>query len=152
VNEIHQIVPAAPKALWFFAAIFLLLFSMAALFGWFAWSSLRTTFALTDNELRIRSALYGRSIPYDRLDAGTASIIDLGTQPEYRLTARTNGIGMPGYGAGWFQRRGGGKVLAFVTSTRQVVHVPTRDGYELYLSVREAERFLTSLQQRPDSP
>jgi hypothetical protein len=71
--------------------------------------------------------------------------VDLRGVSEYRLRIRTNGVGLPGYRAGWFRLRSGEKALVFVTDLEQLVYVPTREGYSVLLSVVAPEEFLEAL-------
>ena len=58
---------------------------------------------------------------------------------------KTNGVGLPGYQAGWFRLRRGGKALLFVTDRTRVVFVPTNEGYSVLLSVPDPDVFLRTL-------
>ncbi len=146
--DVFHIVPAPARTLWLFAAIGALLLAMTLLFAWFAYSSVNTKFEVSDAGLRIRSALYGRAIPASQLRASEARVVNLGQEVPLQPSWRTNGIGMPGYGAGWFRLRGGGRALAFLTSRDRVVHVPTTAGYDLLLSTSDPNGLVAALQGR----
>lgn len=154
MTEIFPIAPAAGRTLWFFALIGGLLLALTALFAWLAYASVAARFELSDGGLRIRSAVYGRTIRADALRVAEARVVNLGEEPQLQFSLRTNGIGMPGYGAGWSRLRGGGRALAFLTRGEGVVHIPTREGYDVMLSPREPHAFLSSVQRlrRADSP
>ena len=64
---------------------------------------------------------------------------------EFKPIRRTNGIGLPGYSAGWFKLANGEKALLFVTDRGKVVYMPTTDGYSVLLSTVNPEEFLESL-------
>lgn len=147
--EVFQIVPASGRTMGYFAAIALLMLGMAAMFGYFALASRSARFELSSQGLAIRSAAYGRTLPASALIPEQATVVDLRTNRELQPTLRTNGIGMPGYAAGWFRLRKGEKALLFVTDPSRVIYLPTREGYSVLMSVTEPERFIEALRAAP---
>jgi hypothetical protein len=145
MHDVFYIVPAPGRAIAFFGVIGALFASMLVLFAVFAYASLAARFEITDDGLRIRSALYGRTIPAASLVVDEARIVDM--REELQPTIRTNGIGLPGYAAGWFRVRNQGRALLFVTDRRRVVNIPTTEGYAVMLSVQQPEAFLRRLQE-----
>jgi hypothetical protein len=123
----------------------LLLGGILALFTYFAYGSRNSRVELHTDSLRIRAPMYGRTVRFADLEIGRAQIVDLEKQSEHGLSWRTNGMGLPGYQAGWFRTRAGEKALAFVTDRRQVVYLPTRQEYSMLLSVKNPEAFLAAL-------
>jgi hypothetical protein len=55
------------------------------------------------------------------------------------------GLGLPGYGAGWFRLAGGERALAFVTDRTRLAYVPTTAGYGLLLSVDDPDGLVAAL-------
>ena len=111
-----------------------------------------TRFTVNDNTLGIKRALYGKSIAISSLDLQNTQVLDL-TQDNnkpLRPIIRTNGIGLPFYQAGWFRLRNRGKALLFTTNMKNVIHIPTSEGYALMLSVDDTEKFLASLKLAND--
>jgi hypothetical protein len=96
--------------------------------------------------VRIRSTLFGRTIPLSQLDLPKARGVDIATSPELRPKWRTMGIGLPGYKAGWFRLQNGEKALLFVTDSKRAVYVPTKDDYALIVSPADPAAFLASLE------
>jgi len=143
--EVFHIVPASGRALGFFAGFGVLMLGMAAMFGYFAVASRTARFELSAQGLAIHSAPYGRTLPASALLPEQATLVDLRSDRELQPTLRTNGIGLPGYAAGWFRLRKGEKALLFVTDPSRVVYLPTREGYSVLLSVAEPERFIEAL-------
>lgn len=137
--------PAPPRALWFLGVIALLLLGLLLLFAYFAYSSRATRYEVSAAGLSIRGTLYGRSLPWSSLQVEDARVVDLKEAPEFQPNLRTNGLGLPGYQAGWFRLRRAGKGLVFLTDRSRVVVVPTTLGYTLLLSAREPERLLEAL-------
>lgn len=145
MKELFPMIPASAKALWFFGAILLFLLALFGLFSYIAYSSRSVEFELSKAGLRIRGGLYARMIPAGSLISAESRQIDLLEATSYKPRVRTNGIGLPGYAAGWFRLRNGEKALLFVTDQSSVVYVATREGYSVLMSVEEPETFLQSL-------
>ena len=125
----------------------LVLGGMILLLASFAFALRYVKFEVTPEGLAIRGDLYGRHLASESLLPREARAVDLTVSPEYRPVLRTNGIGLPGYGSGWFQLGNGEKALIFVTDKHRVVYIPTREGYVVLLSVAEPEKFLETLRK-----
>lgn len=145
MSDVFQLVPASDKTLWVLGGIALLLIGLLCLLGYLAYSSRHVRFEISPEGLTISDRLYGRTISAESLVVEEARRVDLRGVSEYRLRIRTNGVGLPGYRAGWFRLRSGEKALVFVTDLEQVVYVPTREGYSVLLSVVAPEEFLEAL-------
>ena len=144
MSQIFPMVPASGKALWVIAVIVV---PLAALFGYIAYASRHARFEVSETGLRIHGGLYGRTVPAASLVCNGAKAVDLKADPSLKPALRTNGIGLPGYQAGWFQLKNGEKALVFLTSRSSVAYIPTRDGYALLLSVRNVPAFLSSVRK-----
>ena len=123
-----------------------------ALPGWLAWGrrlaerwGAGTAYEVSDAGLRVRGTLYGRRVPGAALRPDAARAVDLAAEPALAPVRRTNGLGLPGYGAGWFRLASGERALAFLTDPARVVHVPTTAGYALLLSVDDPGGFVRAL-------
>jgi len=106
------------------------------------YSSRNAAFTISSEGVRITRDIYGRNIPASLINAAETRVVDLNSDPQLGLTWKTNGISLPGYHAGWFRTKGGGKALAFVTDKSRVAAVPTLDGYTLLVSVPSPENFV----------
>lgn len=122
-----------------------LMAALALMFAWFMWSASNATAAIRDGALHIQVPLYGRSIAIADLDLDAARVVDVDKSSPLRPRMRTNGIGLPGYGVGWFRLRDGSKALMAMTSRRNMLYLPTRHDYVLLLSVADPERLLAQL-------
>ena len=151
MEEVFTIAPVTTKPLWVVAGIGILLLTLLLLFTSFAHSSRATRFEISAQGLTIRSTVYGRSVPWASLDTEQARVVNLRESPDLQPTVRTNGLGLPGYQAGWFRLRRAGKGLLFVTDPSRVVAIPTREGYTLLLSVGEPGAFVESLRRAAGS-
>src|SRR6185295_19363786 len=93
-------------SLWLIAAA---LVATALMFVLVAWSATHGSFTVSDHTLQLRIPIYGRSIPIANLDLARARVLDADDAVAIRDSRRTNGIGMPGYAAGWFKLASGSK-------------------------------------------
>jgi hypothetical protein len=145
--ELFTIPPASAKPLWVVAAIGALLLSLLLFFAYVVYASRATQYEISRDGLAVRRTPYGRTIPWPSLDVAQARVVDLRNVSELRPTLRTNGIGLPGYQAGWFRLGERGRGLLFVTDPSRVVALPTRDGFTLLLSVQEPAAFLEAIRR-----
>jgi len=148
MKDVFPIIPAGSATLWVLLAIGVLLLAGVACFAFIAYSSRHSAVEVSDAGLRIQALFYGREIPFSSLLTEAARPLDLSRESEYAPVLRTNGIGLPGYSAGWFKLRNGQKALAFVTDRRRVAMIPTRDKYLLMVSVPDPAAFLEALRRR----
>lgn len=147
MRYVFPMIPAGAGSLWFLAGISAFLLTLVALFGYVAWSSRRTEFALTPNGLRLRGDVYVRFVPAGMLVSREARAVDLRIERELYPVRRRLGTGLPGFAAGWFRLRNGEKALVYVTDRARVVYLPTRAGYSLLLSVAQPEEFVRRLRE-----
>ncbi len=129
----------------FFAALGLLTFALFLSIAYMGFSSMGSRFVISDSALRISNTFYGRSIPLSSINTDGVAIVNMKGDRAYKPTLRTNGIGMPGYAAGWFRLREKGKALLFVTDRENVVYLPTSEGYSVLLSVDRPREFMEAL-------
>lgn len=147
MSEIFSIAPAPARSLWSLAAIAALLLGLLLLFGYLAAASRFTRYEISPHGIAIRGTPYGRELPWSSVVVDQARAVDLAAAPELRPTMRTNGVGLPGYQAGWFGLRGAGRGLLFLTDRSRVVVLPTRLGYTLLLSASEPQRLVDAIRR-----
>jgi hypothetical protein len=123
----------------------LLPLAIAALMGYVAYSTRHVRFEVSEASLRIRGDLFGRQIPRSSLRVADAQIIDLKSEKKHRPILRTMGVGLPGYGSGWFRLQDGSKGLLFLTDPSRAVYLPTTEAYTLLISPADPEGFLAAL-------
>ncbi len=140
-----SITPASATPFIAISAIGILLVLLIGLLAFTGYSARNAKFEVSDQGLRIRGAIYGRFIPKEEIIEDGVKIINLNTQTEYNPRIRTNGVGLPGYGEGWFKLKNGEKALLFVTDRSKVVYVPTSKDYSVLLSVSNADEFCQSI-------
>jgi hypothetical protein len=148
MKDVFPIIPAGGGPLWVLLVIGGLMLAVVAFFAFIAYGSRHSAVEVSDAGLRIQALFYGREIPFSSLLIEAARPLDLAREKEYAPVLRTNGIGLPGYRAGWFKLRNGHKALAFVTDQRRVALIPTRDGYLVMVSVPDPAAFLDTLRRR----
>ncbi|MBK8738096.1 MAG: hypothetical protein IPM02_00440 [Betaproteobacteria bacterium] len=97
----------------------------------------RRALLLTDKELIVRAGFYGRTLPRSSLRPEAALEVSLLEYRELGPLWRTNGIGLPGFKAGWFRLRNREKALVLLTDPFRVTYLPTSEGYALLVSTSE---------------
>jgi Bacterial PH domain len=146
MKQVFDMIPPTGSGLSIFSGgIFFLLAGALALFAYIIYSSWHIRFEVSPGVLKIRGGLYGRSVPLSDLVLDRARMLNLQEDTEYGLSWRTNGIGLPGYKAGWFKLKNGEKALVFITDPRRVAYVPTRRNFALMVSVASPAGFLDAL-------
>jgi hypothetical protein len=148
METVYSIVPASGRIYWLLVPIFLLLIGVMAIMGVTALGAQQSRVVLTDDTLRIRGDLYGRSIPIELLNVDSARVVDLRGEPSLQPVSRRMGTGMPGYSAGWFRLRNGARALVYLTARDRVAYVTVADGYVLLLSLRDPDAMIRDLRRR----
>jgi len=139
-----ELTPPSSGTLAVLGLIATLLVVTATLFVWITWSASHSSISIRDRSLKIDIPVYGRTIPIANLDLAGAQVLSLDESSDVRTVMRTNGIGLPGYAAGWFKLASGRKALLGVTSG-PVLYIPTSEGYSVLLSVKHPDVALQKL-------
>ena len=139
-----ELTPPSSGTLAVLGLIATLLVVTATLFVWITWSASHSSISIRDRSLKIDIPVYGRTIPIANLDLAGAQVLSLDERSDVRTVMRTNGIGLPGYAAGWFKLASGRKALLGVTSG-PVLYIPTSEGYSVLLSVKHPDVALQKL-------
>jgi len=151
MERIFGIIPAASGAyafIWIFSVVMgLILVGVIVMFALFGYQAGHAIFTVTDQGLRIGPGFYGRFIPREQIDAAGVRLVNLNLEPGYKTKWRTNGVGLPGYNAGWFRLQNKEKALLFVTDKTSVVYIPTTENYSVMLSVKDADEFIDLLRR-----
>jgi hypothetical protein len=112
---------------------------------WAVSSGRNARFEIRDRQLIIHGGMYGRTLYLSDLDLDHARPVDLTTDPVVALQSRRNGLALPGLQCGWFRLRNKEKALVFITDPTRAAYIPTRQGYALLFSLRDAKRFIDTL-------
>ena len=137
-----QITPTSPGSTLFLVGLTVLMAVMAIGFGWLTVSATRPSVVVNESELVLRAPFYGRSIALSDVRLEQARVLNMDSTVDVRPTRRTNGLGLPGLGLGWFKLANGEKALVALSDRRRVVYVPTDQGYSLLFSLERPEAFL----------
>jgi len=100
-----------------------------------------SSLTVTDKELIIKSALYGKKIPLENVMLNEAMVLDLNENREYAVSHRTSGMHLPGIMLGWMRLKNKEKALAFVTDNSRVVLIPTKE-FLILFSMNNADEFI----------
>lgn len=147
MRQVFSLVPADMSPIWILWVAIPMLILFSVLHVVISRQPERIRLTVTQEGLEVTGGWYKRFIGLDKLNVDGAQPLDLRQAEEYRLKWRTNGIGMPGYKAGWFRLRNGEKAVVFITDQSQVVYVPTTEGYAVMASVPDARGVIGALQQ-----
>ena len=143
--NVFPIAPAASRYFWFLIPVLAILVAAMVLIVTSVRGARASTFEIRPDGLALHGDLYGRFIPKGQLQVAFARRVnpngDEGLLPKWRRI----GTGLPGYQAGWFRLRNGGKALLYLTDRSRAVYVPTTAGYSLLLSPADPDAFLDRL-------
>lgn len=110
------------------------------------YSARHATAEVNDSAL-VLTGEYARNIALQDLNLAKAQVVNLAERSDLSPDARTNGVGLPGYQAGWFKLHNGQKALLHLTARDRVVYLPTKEGYAVLLSVTDPGGLLDSLRK-----
>jgi len=103
-------------------------------------------YTLTAETLTIHDRLYPVTLAASSVDVSQIRIVDVSSDPEWRLTARTNGFANSHYRSGWFRAANGQKVrLYLANSSRVVLLPPTGGGAPVLYQAGDPEKFISEL-------
>lgn len=82
------------------------------------------------------------------VDVEHVKVVDIRTDPHWKLTARTDGIGLKHYKSGWFRVSGGEKVRMYRTTRQRLVLLPPKgQNPPVLLEVKQPEAFIREVRQ-----
>ena len=141
---------AQPKGLQNFIPIIIfviiILFLISLIVG-FLYSMKNTSISINDNEIIIKTFLYGRKILITDVLANEIKTIDLNQNSEYKISVRINGISLPNFHLGWMRLKNGEKALVFLTNREKVLLLPTKN-YLVLFSMERTEEFINALKSK----
>jgi hypothetical protein len=106
---------------------------------------MKNTAVRVDNGvMTIKALLYGKKVPIKEIDINGVRRLNLHEDKDYHVTIRTNGIGLPGYKAGWMKLKNGRKAFVHLTDNTRVVLLPT-EKYDILLSIDDFEGLKAAL-------
>ena len=99
-----------------------------------------TSISIKDEDIIIKSFLYGRKIPIEDVSINEIRTINLKRNNEYDISFKTNGIGLPNFYSGWMRLNNSKKALVFLTNKENVLLMPTKNFVVLF-SMEKTEEF-----------
>ncbi|WP_211466397.1 PH domain-containing protein [Collimonas silvisoli] len=109
--------------------------------SWSAFS--RRSLEINSHEIIVKAAFYTTRISRSDIRSD-ARVVDLGNQSAINIASRVNGIGLPGYQAGWFSLKNGRGVFCSVTD-KTALYIPTTKNFDLILSLPNSNKVLDRL-------
>jgi hypothetical protein len=101
---------------------------------------------LTDSGLRVNAFLYGTKLDYSDLAPEKARVVDMDADG-ISIDSRLNGTAVKGLHVGWFSGKTG-KMKLYVTDRKSVLEIPTKKGYTLYFSSKDAAAILAQIREK----
>ena len=95
--------------------------------------------------LVISNSLFGRTVHLNDMKLAEARVINFSDSPELKPKIRTFGISLPGHHTGWYKLKNGEKALLFLTGKKNIVYLPTQEGFSVLVSSDEPNAVITSL-------
>lgn len=138
----------SPVDWWVLLATTVIVAATGAVFVRVAYVARSRTITVMAQHLRVGRLLRDLVVPLERLRLDAADIVLLSDGSPLCPTVRLNGIHIGDYQAGWFELENGDKAYLVLSSRSQVIHIPTRDGYRLLLSVDDPAALLHALQKQ----
>jgi len=127
-----------------------ILITMLVLFGLFIgiiFAIKTTSISISENDIVIRSFIYGRRIPISDVLLNEVQTMNLKQNNDFNVKVRTNGIGLPNFLSGWVRLNNGKRALVFLTNRENVLFMPTKD-FILLFSMERTEEFIAKLKGR----
>jgi len=142
-------------------AIFVHLWGKDDLSGLWRWTTLATVGAVTaslllftagaffskitvfDDSLKISIPFYARTVLLSAVDAQQIAVVSFDDHKGYKPSFRTNGLGVPGYGVGWFLLRDGTRALVAIGSADNAVYIPTSEGFSILATIENPDSFVS---------
>jgi len=109
------------------------------------WAFFRRRIMLQGDVLVVHATLYRRRVRVADMQLDAADVVDLTRDRRYALGLKTNGYGMPGFHAGHYRLRAGGKAFVLLTDMHRVVAIPVRGQATLLLSAAAPQALLDAL-------
>ncbi|MDR1363435.1 MAG: PH domain-containing protein [Spirochaetaceae bacterium] len=110
------------------------------------YSMRNTSLSLTNKEIIIKSAIYGKKIPLKNVIIDGIKKINMNEDNEYNISIRTNGIGLPNFKLGWMRLKNGKKALVYLTDRNSVVLIPTNE-YLILFSMENIDEFIQKIKE-----
>jgi hypothetical protein len=105
-------------------------------------------YTLTSEGLTIHDRFYPVTVRAADVDVEHIQVVDIGVDPHWRPTMRTNGFANARYRSGWFRVAGGEKVRMYRTDSRRLVLLPPKgEAAPVLIEVKQPEAFIQEVRQ-----
>ena len=101
-------------------------------------------------QLTIAATLYTRRVPLSSMWLERARVVNFAENPDFRPGGKSNGFQFPGFRAGHFHMKGGGKAFCLITDDSRVLVIPLRDGNSVLVSPEQPRALLDELRRLAD--
>ncbi len=98
-------------------------------------------------QLTIAATLYTRRVPLSSMWLDRARIVNFAENPDFKPGMKSNGLQFPGFRAGHFHMKGGGKCFCLITDDSRVLVIPLRDGNSVLVSPEQPRALLDELRR-----
>jgi len=102
-------------------------------------------------QLTIAATLYTRRVPVGSMWLDRARVVSFAENPDFKPGMKSNGFQFPGFRAGNFHMKGGGKAFCLITDDSRVLVIPLRDGNSVLVSPEQPRTLLDELKRLADS-
>lgn len=107
----------------------------------------RRELRLDAQQLTIASTLYTRRVPLSSMRLDRARIVNFAENPDFKPGMKSNGFQFPGFRAGHFHMKDGGKGFCLITDDSRVLVIPLRDGNCVLVSPEQPRALLDELKR-----
>jgi hypothetical protein len=105
-------------------------------------------YTINSEGLTIHDLLYPVTIKSADIDIEHITVVDIGVDPHWHPTKRTNGFGGFYYRAGWFRVAGGEKVRMYRTTSQRLVLLPPKgQNAPVLMEVKQPDAFIQQVLQ-----
>jgi len=110
-------------------------------------------YTLGDDTLAIHDRFYAFTLRAADADVNGIRVVDVRWDPEWHITARTNGFSNAHYHSGWYKVASGAKVRMYRADATQLVLIPPKAaGPPVLLEVEDPDAFAAELRRRWRKP
>jgi hypothetical protein len=128
------------------AAVLVLTLGLVAIFAGIMYDMKKSSVCVDGGFLTVKAFVYGKKIPLGEIRSDGVRRLNLLEDRDYGPTIRVNGVGLPGYRAGWVRLKNGRKAFVHITDKTKVALIPT-EKYDVLLSVEDFEGLKNALSQ-----
>ena len=107
----------------------------------------RRELRLDPQQLTIAATLYTRRVPLSSMWIERARIVNFAENPDFKPGMKSSGFQFPGFRAGRFHMKDGGKGFCLITDDSRVLVIPLRDGNSVLVSPEQPRALLDELKR-----